>query len=181
MWTDAPGAEEAPLNFYDSTIEEVSARHGMPVRTGDPQSSPALPSLPCPLQYARQPVEKLTLRQMLEFGQNAWADTSKLLASARFCQAELPKRLARRLLDLQLLPHLVVANPHIARVYSSYYHAFNTLRAAPPVTTARENDAFSALLRRLVDEHGGLGQRARERQEGPKREPQRGLQYRSPS
>ena len=82
-------------------------------------------------------MEKLTLRQMLEFGQNAWADTSKLLASARWCQAELPKRLARRLLDLQLLPHLVVANPHIGRVYSSYYHAFNTLRAAPPVTTAR--------------------------------------------
>ena len=24
VWTNAPGGEEAPLNFYDSTIEEVS-------------------------------------------------------------------------------------------------------------------------------------------------------------
>ena len=31
-------------------------------------------------------------------------------------QAELPKRLARRLMDLQLLPYIVVNNPNIKRV-----------------------------------------------------------------
>lgn len=29
---------------------------------------------------------------------------------------QLPKRLARRLMDLQFLPHLVVINPHIKKV-----------------------------------------------------------------
>lgn len=30
---------------------------------------------------------------------------------------QLPKRLARRLMDLQFLPHILVKNPHIKRVY----------------------------------------------------------------
>ncbi len=42
--------------------------------------------------------------QMLHTGRNAWDDPHKVLNSARFVQSELPKRLARRLLDLQLLP-----------------------------------------------------------------------------
>lgn len=49
-------------------------------------------------------------------------------------QRELPRRLARRLLDLQLLPHIVVTNPHVTRVYHAYYHAFETLRQLPPVS-----------------------------------------------
>ena len=38
-------------------------------------------------------------------------------------------RLPRRLVDLQLLPHVVVSNPHIKRVYHAYAHAFDVLRA----------------------------------------------------
>lgn len=37
---------------------------------------------------------------------------------------QLPKRLARRLLDLQLLPYIVVTNPHIKKVYNQYYISF---------------------------------------------------------
>lgn len=69
---------------------------------------------------------------------------------------QLPRRLARRLLDLQFLPHVVVTNPHIRRVYDAYFHAFNILRAVPIITTWNENASFSQLLRRLVDEHGSL-------------------------
>lgn len=65
-------------------------------------------------------------------------------------------RLARRLLDLQLLPHLVVTNPHIKRVYNAYYHAFDTLRQTAEVKSMSDNVAFCTLLRRLVDEHGAL-------------------------
>ena len=46
---------------------------------------------------------------------------------------QLPKRLARRLMDLQFLPHIVVTNPYIKRVYNAYHHAFNTLRQMPEV------------------------------------------------
>jgi signal transduction histidine kinase len=63
---------------------------------------------------------------------------------------------ARRLLDLQLLPFIVVTNPHIKKVYEAYWHAFNTLRLAPVPTDGASNDRFSALLRRLVDEHSPM-------------------------
>jgi hypothetical protein len=53
--------------------------------------------------------------------------------------------------------HLVVSNPHIQRVYMSYFHAFETLRVYPPVTSLAGNNDFCALLRRLVDEHGEGG------------------------
>lgn len=41
---------------------------------------------------------------MLAAGRDAWVDPARVLVSARYVQQELPKRLARRLLDLQLLP-----------------------------------------------------------------------------
>lgn len=130
VWTETPGAEEARdrESFYDSTVAE----------------------------YAAQPIERLSLQQMLEFGRDAWFDPSKVLKSARHCQRELPKRLARRLLDLQLLPFIVVANPHIQRVYHAYYHAFDTLRSTRPAASLRDNEALVALLRRLVDEHAPM-------------------------
>jgi len=42
-------------------------------------------------------------------------------SSSSQVQRELPRRLARRLFDLQLLPHIVVTNPHVTRVYHAYY------------------------------------------------------------
>ncbi len=67
---------------------------------------------------------------------------------------QLPKRLARRLMDLQFLPYIVVTNPHIKRVYDSYQHAFETLHNLPQVKTVEQNAEFTVLLKRLVDEHG---------------------------
>jgi [3-methyl-2-oxobutanoate dehydrogenase (acetyl-transferring)] kinase len=52
---------------------------------------------------------------------------------AKVANVQLPKRLARRLMDLQFLPYIVVTNPHIKRVYDAYHHAFNTLRSMPEV------------------------------------------------
>lgn len=69
---------------------------------------------------------------------------------------QLPRRLARRLLDLQFLPYIVVTNPHIKRVYLAYYHAFTTLIKHPPVRTHQDNVVFSQLLKELVEGHGVL-------------------------
>lgn len=106
--------------------------------------------------WAAKPVRKLALRQLLNFGRDAWYDQSRVLESARFVQAELPKRLARRLMDLQLLPYIVVNNPNIKKVYNAYHHGFATLRALPPVTSMQQNAELVALLRRLVDEHSPM-------------------------
>ncbi|KAK9845511.1 hypothetical protein WJX81_008336 [Elliptochloris bilobata] len=127
VWADAPQAV-GPDNFYDSTVE----------------------------QYALQPLEVLSLRQMLEFGKDAIYDKAKVLKSARHAQRELPKRLARRLMDLQFLPHIFVKNPHIKRVYDAYLHAFDTLRSLPPACTPEDNARLTDILQRLVDEHAPM-------------------------
>lgn len=57
-------------------------------------------------------------------------------------------------MDLQFLPHIVVTNPHIRKVYDSYQHAFDTLHNLSPVKTVEQNAEFTVLLKRLVDEHG---------------------------
>ncbi|BDA46288.1 [3-methyl-2-oxobutanoate dehydrogenase [lipoamide]] kinase [Coccomyxa sp. Obi] len=129
VWNEAPPTEKLPgERFYDSTVEK----------------------------YALQDIEALSLQQMLEFGRSALFDESKILKSARHAQRELPKRLARRLMDLQFLPYIVVTNPHIKRVYDAYYHAFNTLRNMPQVQTSAENDKLTEVLQRLVDEHAPM-------------------------
>ncbi|KAL0030420.1 hypothetical protein WJX79_003750 [Trebouxia sp. C0005] len=128
VWTDAPGPVTPESAFYDSTVE----------------------------QYALQPIEILSLRQMLEFGRAALYNNSFVLDSACRVQRELPKRLARRLMDLQFLPYIVVTNPHIKRVYDSYQHAFETLHNLPQVRTVEQNAEFTVLLKRLVDEHAPM-------------------------
>ena len=107
-----------------------------------------------PLQLARQSIVPLTLRQMLTMGQGTLQRPDQIVHSARFVQQELPKRLARRLLDLQLLPHLVVSNPHIRQVYAAYFQTMETLRALPEVQTLQDNDEFTRLLRQLMDDNG---------------------------
>ena len=118
---------------------------------------------------------------MLGFGKRASVDGSKILLSAQHVQTEvhisrlmlpashlqpitllltlllrlqLPKRLARRLMDLQFLPYIVVTNPNIMKVYNAYFHAFTTLRDMPRVESLEDNEKFSKVLKRLVDEHG---------------------------
>ncbi|CAL5227736.1 g10752 [Coccomyxa viridis] len=129
VWNDAQKADSALQDrFYDSTVEK----------------------------YALQEVEALSLQQMLEFGRAALFDSTKVLASARHVQKELPKRLARRLMDLQFLPYIVVTNPYIKRVYNAYHHAFNTLRQMPEVQTREDNEQLTSVLQRLVDEHAPM-------------------------
>jgi len=156
VWTDPPSRDDSP-SFYDITVEEVSnASMQCTVNRKSQASSQLLTHLSCPpcLQYAKRPITTLTLDRMLEAGRDAWFDPTKVLQNARFTWEELPKRLARRLLDLQLLPWIVVTNPHIGLVYRAYHHAFNVIKDTPPPADMTENEQFSALLRRLVDEHG---------------------------
>ncbi|QDZ22725.1 pyruvate dehydrogenase kinase [Chloropicon primus] len=102
--------------------------------------------------------EVVNLKKLMKIGNAAQVDErhSVVWENARFLQKELPKRLARRLLDLQFLPYIVVINPNIKKVYNSYYNAFQTLRKFPEVKDDESNADFTVLLKRLVDEHGPM-------------------------
>lgn len=104
-------------------------------------------------KYAAKPLSTLTLKKMLSFGESMGGEQleRKVIKSAQFVQSELPVRLAKRLLDLQLLPYIVVTNPHIKRVYDAYHRAFLVLKDFSEVTSMEQNQYLTALLTKVRD------------------------------
>lgn len=111
----------------------------------------------------------ISLRQLTFFGRSL--TESRLISSANYVRKELPTRLdllcctschttylirlriAHRLRDMQTLPFVVVANPHISYVYELYYKAFEKLRRVPVITTVDENDRYCSLITQTLQEH----------------------------
>ena len=62
-------------------------------------------------------------------------------------------RLAHRLRDIQTLPYVVVANPHLAHVYESYLRAFERFRRVPEIRTLEDNDKYCQVLEETLTEH----------------------------
>jgi pyruvate dehydrogenase kinase 2/3/4 len=62
-------------------------------------------------------------------------------------------RLAHRLRDIQTLPYVVVANPHLAHVYESYLRAFERFRRVPEIRSLEDNDKYCKVLEETLTEH----------------------------
>jgi hypothetical protein len=62
-------------------------------------------------------------------------------------------RIAHRLRDIQKLPYVVVANPHLSLVYELYYKAFERFRVIPEIKTLEDNERFCDILRKTLKEH----------------------------
>lgn len=62
-------------------------------------------------------------------------------------------RLAHRLRDIQTLPYVVVANPHLAHVYEAYLRAFERFRRVPEVRSLEDNDRYCKVLTETLREH----------------------------
>ena len=118
------GAHEARdrPNFYDSTVQ----------------------------RYSEMPIHRLTIHELLSAGSNV--TNERLVSMAQHVQRELCIRLARRLLDIQTLPFIVVANPHIERVHALYRNAFEKLVALPKVVNIKQDEEFVHMLKNLVQE-----------------------------
>ena len=93
----------------------------------------------------------ISLRQLTFFGRAL--TENRLLSSANYVRTELPTRLAHRLRDMQTLPYVVVANPHIAHVYELYYKAFEALRKVSEIKTLDENEAYCKVVSENLREH----------------------------
>lgn len=62
-------------------------------------------------------------------------------------------RIAHRLRDIQTLPYVVVANPHLAHVYELYHRAFERFRKVKEIRTLEDNDSYCKLLEETLTEH----------------------------
>ena len=101
-------------------------------------------------RYAEMSVDRMTMTRIMSAGTNV--NPEKLVVMAQHVQKELSIRLARRLLDMQTLPYVVVANPHIQQVYQMYDRAFSRLVSFPKVTNTRIEAEFVELVKALVQE-----------------------------
>jgi len=103
---------------------------------------------------ARKPSVRLTPYMILYSGKSL--DGSHLLRSARYLWKELPVRIAHRIQGFRTLPFIVGCNPTILDVHELYIRAFNILNNHPPIRTFEDEEAYSQLLRDLLDDHNGV-------------------------
>ncbi|EAT81412.1 hypothetical protein SNOG_10913 [Parastagonospora nodorum SN15] len=99
----------------------------------------------------RREARPISLRQLTFFGRTL--TESRLIDSANYCRLELPTRLAHRLRDIQTLPYVVVANPHLAHVYESYLRAFERFRKVPEIRSLEDNEKYCKVLEETLTEH----------------------------
>ncbi|KAF7716433.1 PDK/BCKDK protein kinase family protein [Penicillium ucsense] len=102
-------------------------------------------------EWAERQARPISLRQLTFFGRTL--TEPRLISSANYVRTELPTRLAHRLRDIQQLPYVVVANPHLSLVYELYYKAFERFRVIPEIQSLDDNDRFCDILRDMLREH----------------------------
>ncbi|KAI9477614.1 [Pyruvate dehydrogenase (acetyl-transferring)] kinase isozyme 2 [Coemansia sp. RSA 989] len=94
--------------------------------------------------FARFPQTGVSLRQMVEFGQNPSQGT--LLRAAQFLHDELPVRLAHRVVELDSLPDNLNQMPSVLRVKRMYIESFNELINFPRVPDRIKNAVKNATV-----------------------------------
>ncbi|RHZ54684.1 protein kinase PKP2 [Aspergillus thermomutatus] len=102
-------------------------------------------------EWVEREIRPISLRQLTFFGRTL--TESRLISSANYVRTELPTRIAHRLRDIQKLPYVVVANPHLSLVYELYYKAFERFRVIPEIKTLEDNERFCDILRKTLKEH----------------------------
>ncbi|KAF9978615.1 hypothetical protein BGZ73_001531 [Actinomortierella ambigua] len=131
-------------------------------------------------QYASQGIQTVTLKKLLGFSRQKSGATEKTASGsegsgsvgrkqkqqqdlaanvevARFARAELPVRLARRVVAMQKLPFIVGTNPYIKQVYKLYYDSFQTITGFErDIRNAEDLDEFADILQGLVSSHADV-------------------------
>ncbi|KAK5227065.1 hypothetical protein LTR72_003055 [Exophiala xenobiotica] len=105
-------------------------------------------------RLAAKPRRPLTLADLVRHGKPPLRDAA-LLDSANFTLSLLPSRLAHRIQALRNLPFIVVANPHVSKIYNNYLHSLSTLEPfyKKPIETIEEEMKFTDVMADLVRTH----------------------------
>ncbi|KAL2811024.1 branched-chain alpha-ketoacid dehydrogenase kinase [Aspergillus granulosus] len=140
--TLSPGSRVGRL-FSTSNCRFTTPQNSLPPRANDEVSRLAA--------SRRRP---LTLADLLKHGRPPLSKDA-LLASANFTLSLLPARLASRIEALRNLPFIVVANPHVSKIYGNYVHSLSTLLPwqKRQVTNLEEENQFAEVLADLVHTH----------------------------
>ncbi|KAJ2079661.1 hypothetical protein H4R24_003631 [Coemansia sp. RSA 988] len=96
-------------------------------------------------KYASQKIKPVSIGQLLKY-RRLPLSAENILDSVSYSQAELPVRLAKRVISFHRLPFIVGTNPHISQVYNRYYEAFDRLHAFPPINDLHSEWEFSRTL-----------------------------------
>lgn len=102
--------------------------------------------------YAPAPLSPISLSTLISFGRPL--TKSSVLASAQYALSELPRRLARRMEQLEGLPYIVGTNPHVKRTLQQYIESHAWLAAHPIVNSLEKNQKFTNGLSSLVRRYG---------------------------
>ncbi|KAF2746179.1 alpha-ketoacid dehydrogenase kinase [Sporormia fimetaria CBS 119925] len=105
-------------------------------------------------EWVQREARPISLRQLTFFGRTL--TEPRLIDSANYCRLEIPTRIAHRLRDIQTLPYVVVANPHLAHVYELYHRAFERFRRIKEIRTLDDNDHYCKLLEETLKEHASV-------------------------
>ena len=103
------------------------------------------------LEYASKKQTGVSLKYMLDFGQNPI--DRQLLLSAQFLHRELPVRLAHRVKELEKLPYGLSSNKHILTVQTWYEESLTDLLRLPRPKTFEDDLEFTTILRHIYDRH----------------------------
>ncbi|PVI00941.1 alpha-ketoacid dehydrogenase kinase [Periconia macrospinosa] len=102
-------------------------------------------------RWVQREARPISLRRLTFFGRTL--TERRLLDSANYCRLELPTRIAHRLRDIQTLPYVVVANPHLAHVYELYLRAFERFRRIPEIRSLDDCENYCKVLEETLKEH----------------------------
>ena len=103
------------------------------------------------LEYASKKQTGVSLKYMLDFGQNPI--DRQLLLSAQFLHRELPVRLAHRAKELENLPYGLSTNKHIMTVRDWYVESLLDLIRLPKPKTFEDDLRFTDVLRHIYNRH----------------------------
>ncbi|RKF57116.1 kinase 2, mitochondrial [Erysiphe neolycopersici] len=102
-------------------------------------------------EWVRREARPISIKQLEIYGRNL--TESRIINSANYVQTELPTRLAHRIRDMQTLPYVVVANPHISQVYELYYKGFEAIRRIGEIENLDDNERLCKKIRETLTEH----------------------------
>ncbi|KAJ2726134.1 hypothetical protein GGI07_000773 [Coemansia sp. Benny D115] len=135
---------------FRNAVHEVVVRDGealaLPMRahlTGDYSKSHYDETLV--YKYASQKINPVSIGQLLKY-RRLPLSRENILDSVAYSQAELPVRLAKRVISFHNLPFIIGTNPHISRVYTQYYEAFDRLHAFAPIKDLESEWEFTRAL-----------------------------------